>query len=67
MRKGIQLAQAAFSCSVIDCACCSWTIAESASAVKKQLVLEGFEVLGEWLDKNRTRPWTTGSTVEKDR
>ena len=35
--------------------------------VKKQLVIEGFEVLGEWLDKNRTRPWTTGSTVEKDR
>ena len=47
-----------------DCAYCSWT---EESAVQKQVVLEVFEVLGEWLDKNHTRPWTTGFTVEKDR
>ena len=34
--------------------------------MKKQLVLEGFSVREEWLDLDRSRPWSNAWNADKD-
>ena len=45
----------------------NWCMTTSGvSGLKKQLVLEGVSVREEWLDLDRSRPWSNAWNADKD-